>query len=567
MRDACLWAMLIVCVSAGPGLSQWTEPVPVTEVNLEGVEEWSPFLSSDGLTLYFARVRSPEFYEGRIFQATRARPEGSFTAVAEVPGPLNSSLGHVLCPWVSPDNLRLYYNDQVGSVFSLKMSARTDVDEPWPQGVDLAELNALGRRLVMPRLTADEMVVTFQADKDMVGRGGYDLWMAERPDRHSPFTNVSNLATVNSRYDDISPYISPEGLQLYFASDRTGSMRLYVAERTRRDKPFGFPKRLRAFDMPGGHSAHPSLSSDGTALYFQRQAGSDGATRDIFVSYVMPTYYVDAARGRDTNSGVSPCLAFASIQKAIEVAQAGDVINVGPGRYREELDFLGKAITVQSVGDAAVLEAPERFAVSFYRGEGRNAVLRNLIIAHSFTGIFCAHSSPTITNVTVVGNVYGVEAYGRALPRITNSILWDNSDSDIYGCQATYSCIERGGEGGGNFTEDPLFVDPEDGDYHVRSERGRYWPEHDIWVLDDVTSPCVDAGDPPADFSAERKPNGGRINVGAHGGTAHAAISDPEFSLDVNGDGLVDTSDLEMYTDLWQQQTQPPPARPPGRLR
>jgi hypothetical protein len=218
--------------------------------------------------------------------------------------------------------------------------------------------------------------------------------------------------------------------------------------------------------------------------------------------------------------------------------------------------FLGKAITVQSALDAAVIEAPEGFGVSFYMGEGADAVLRNFVIANSYVGILCTHSSPTIANVPVVGNVLGVEVYGDSNPSISNSIFWGNVESDLYGCLASYSCIESGGEGEGNFSDDPLFVDPENGDYHVRSQRGRYWPEHDVWVLDDVNSPCIDAGDPAGDFSRESLPNGGRLNVGAHGGTAFAERSELPFSLDVNCDGLVDANDLELFLDLWEQQTQ-----------
>ena len=39
---------------------------------------------------------------------------------------------------------------------------------------------------------------------------------------------------------------------------------------------------------------------------------------------------------------------FASIQSAINAATNGDEIVVRPGRYRETLSFLGKAITVRS---------------------------------------------------------------------------------------------------------------------------------------------------------------------------------------------------------------------------
>jgi hypothetical protein len=68
-------------------------------------------------------------------------------------------------------------------------------------------------------------------------------------------------------------------------------------------------------------------------------------------------------------------------------------------------------------------------------------------------------------------------------------------------------------------------VDPDNGDYHLFSERGRYWPEQDIWVIDEVTSPCIDGGDPAVDASVEPMPNGGRLNMGAYGGTRYASMS------------------------------------------
>ena len=45
------------------------------------------------------------------------------------------------------------------------------------------------------------------------------------------------------------------------------------------------------------------------------------------------------------------------------------------------------------------------------------------------------------------------------------------------------------------------------------------------WVTDDVTSPCIDAGDPASDYANEPAPNGGRINLGCYGNTAEASKS------------------------------------------
>ena len=70
----------------------------------------------------------------------------------------------------------------------------------------------------------------------------------------------------------------------------------------------------------------------------------------------------------------------------------------------------------------------------------------------------------------------------------------------------------------------PHFVNPNHGDYHLKSRRGQHWPEYNVWVLDEVTSPGIDGGDPDDDFSQEPLPNGGRINMGVYGGTAFASL-------------------------------------------
>jgi hypothetical protein len=215
----------------------------------------------------------------------------------------------------------------------------------------------------------------------------------------------------------------------------------------------------------------------------------------------------------------------------------GDVIWVYPGLYQGEINFLGKAIVVQGVTAGAagipVLQNPGDFVVSFYSGETPFSILRNFVIRNSFMAVFIAGSSPTISNLTIVDNIYGIEAYnifdigrfGGLEPDISNSIFWNNAGGDLFGCQARYSFIS-GAEG--NIDDDPLLVDPNSGDYHLRSRRGRFWPEHNVWILDEVTSPCIDGGNPSAETLDEPAPNGGRINMGAYGGTVQASMT-PEL--------------------------------------
>lgn len=128
---------------------------------------------------------------------------------------------------------------------------------------------------------------------------------------------------------------------------------------------------------------------------------------------------------------------------------------------------------------------------------------------------------------------------------IKNSIFWDNQtgqdpdDGDtIYQKAGTlnisYSCMDgtntpRLVSAGGTLaltdgviTNNPLFA-VEYTDVHLKSRGGRW--DGASWVTGDVTSPCIDAGDPASGFSLEPSPNGGRINMGAYGNTAEASIS------------------------------------------
>jgi Tol biopolymer transport system component len=183
--------VLLVCLSiCSPGKTsgsqswqQWQPPVPLSEVNSSGFNDKSPFLSFDGLTLYFSRENEPAGYFSRIFQATRTTPDGPFGDVHEITS-LTSGAGHVGCPWVSPDGLRMYYYSTSGMTRFLRMSQRSDIHKAWPSGSYITELNALGS-VANPTLTQDELTIVFSGLNLVGGRGDWDLWMARTAARPS----------------------------------------------------------------------------------------------------------------------------------------------------------------------------------------------------------------------------------------------------------------------------------------------------------------------------------------------------------------------------------------------
>jgi hypothetical protein len=281
------------------------------------------------------------------------------------------------------------------------------------------------------------------------------------------------------------------------------------------------------------------------------------------------TWHVDTVHGRDTYNGQGKGRAFQTIQKAIDMASDGDEILVWPGVYTEAIIFMGKAVTVRSAADAAVIEAPGNFAVNFYFGEQAGSVIQNFIIANSEIAIFVESSRPTIRNVTVVNNDYGLEAYTGSKPVVRDSIFWNNKYKDIYNDtyapQVTYSCIQRFVQGEGNISTDPLFAAVANGDYHLKSEMGRFVADGQpgnsgegggYWVYDDQTSPCIDAADPALNPMGEMMPNGARVNMGAHGATAQASRSPWPLKSDENHDGIVNIDDLMVLVENWLYNSQ-----------
>lgn len=288
---------------------------------------------------------------------------------------------------------------------------------------------------------------------------------------------------------------------------------------------------------PSIDAGDPSVSAVGEPSPNGRRInmGAYGQTRQASMGPEHFIYHVDAVSGRDWYNGLSQTYAFKTIQKAVVTATTGDTVLVWPGTYTEDIEFRSKAITIQSAADAAVIVAAEAYAFSFYNAESSKSTVSNFVIRGCPKGaIFCEGASPTLKNLTIVNNDFGIYVSGFAggNPTIVNCILWGNAGDVSEGCKPSYSCIQQGvpDKNAGNIKVDPLFADPENHDYHLKSRYGRYVAESDDWVTDPVHSLCIDAGDPgplgdPIYPRAEPTPNGNRINMGAYGGTPYASRS------------------------------------------
>ncbi len=130
-------------------------------------------------------------------------------------------------------------------------------------------------------------------------------------------------------------------------------------------------------------------------------------------------------------------------------------------------------------------------------------------------GLYLTETIPIMDNLTVTRNVSDVDGGILVLDQvfaatISNSIIWENDPPSItisnedHELAVSYSDIDGGDDvfvgqgdidwGMGNIDQDPLFIDPDNGDYRIP-----------------VNSPCVDAGNP----DGAPDPDGSRVDMGA----------------------------------------------------
>ncbi len=150
---------------------------------------------------------------------------------------------------------------------------------------------------------------------------------------------------------------------------------------------------------------------------------------------------------------------------------------------------------------------------------------------------------------------------------VVNSIVWGNGQRQLYSpddnASVTYCDVQGGWPGTSNLDADPYFAATRGGDYHLKSQAGRWDANEGRWTKDDVTSLCIDAGNPASPIGFEPFPNGGIINMGAYGGTTEASksyfggpVCEVIAAGDINGDCRVDWADLRLMALHWLEQNQ-----------
>ncbi|OHB66331.1 MAG: hypothetical protein A2Y77_15125 [Planctomycetes bacterium RBG_13_62_9] len=208
------------------------------------------------------------------------------TKVANVNGGITNLGGSV-----SADGLSLYFASEreggYGGTFDMYVASRPSTQEDWGKPLNLGPIVNSSSWDHVPSISPDGLSLYFSSDRPG-GSGGLDLWVSTRPTTDSPWGKPVNLGpAVNSSAWDLSPRVSADGLSLLFHSQRGGGIGgedIWMSTRATKNDPWGPPMNLGTPVNSGANDGEAVLSADGLTLFFNSDRAGGSGNYDLWVT-------------------------------------------------------------------------------------------------------------------------------------------------------------------------------------------------------------------------------------------------------------------------------------------
>ena len=259
---------------------------PVAGLN-SPYRDTQPFVSADGMTIYFTSDRPSEFApvdwsSTNIWTATRNSATEAFGEPVKLRETINNDEIGQIGPSLAGGGLALYYFEGSGpgnGDGEILVSRRDSPSSPWRQANRVGpNVNRPGYDSVSSFVSDNELTIWFGAA--VAGENDYSLFQANRATTMDDFEEAVPLEQVNTtEFSEGSPSLSENGLLMLYDSDRDGFgfQELWVATRTSTDGVFENPMTFNDLGIGDINTlfaaeAAPFLSrdwpADGAKLYF-----------------------------------------------------------------------------------------------------------------------------------------------------------------------------------------------------------------------------------------------------------------------------------------------------------
>ena len=176
-------------------------------------------------------------------------------------------------PSISPDGRELYFSSWRGDRPEIWRSERSEVGEDFGTPARVFAVLPAGDEDGTPRLSQDGKLLLGTGMRD---GALHELWMASRSDLDADFEAPMFIENVGSGVWEGSPWLSPDGKRLYFASRRGGDYDIYLATRDDPEGEFGDPDPVPSLNTDAGETAIALTEDELEAFVSSDRPGGQG---------------------------------------------------------------------------------------------------------------------------------------------------------------------------------------------------------------------------------------------------------------------------------------------------
>jgi outer membrane protein OmpA-like peptidoglycan-associated protein len=190
-----------------------------------------------------------------------------------------------------------------------------------------------------PSLAADGQTIYFISNRPG-GKGGADMWKCTK-NAQGKWANLTNMGdSVNTAFNEESPFIHPDGKSLYFSSDGwpgMGNKDIFLT-RLKSNNQFGTPINLGYPINTDENERDLIVTANGKTAFFSSERNEGSGGQDLYYFDLYPavrplpvTYVKGKVFDKGTKKGLRADFELLDLETGNKVMEASS--NIGSGEY------------------------------------------------------------------------------------------------------------------------------------------------------------------------------------------------------------------------------------------
>lgn len=216
-------------------------------------------------------------------------------------------------PHLGSNGLVLYYSSNAKGKYDIMLTTRAALTKPWAAGQPLEDYvqTKVDDRSVFATPEGRYPQFLYFATKKDKRINDFDIYVAVKQRPGVAFAAPTPLNTVGTEVDELHPWLSADGRDLYFTRKSGDGWRVYVASRPGNTGAAGFGEPRRLKELPPNFH-HATLTPDGKTMYLQGplEKGRWGLFRSVRTAagWGAPEPLEGLGSAEGARGDCSPCL-------------------------------------------------------------------------------------------------------------------------------------------------------------------------------------------------------------------------------------------------------------------